>query len=102
MREAKQLTRAAARTSGTALSNRIVLSHAYSRAMELGDLDRAEHFARMIGDADEAKGQTQGASATQRFLIARERLALEPMRVSYHWAGTCHRLLGAGTSGAIP
>ncbi|GAB2753485.1 hypothetical protein GCM10027039_09570 [Terrabacter koreensis] len=80
VREAKAVAHAAARTSGTVTAAQVVLCQGYARAMELGDLDRAEALAKEAGDNSRVTGRFAGASTTQRFLVDRERLALERMR----------------------
>lgn len=79
--EAKSLAHEAARASGTATADQILLSQGFARAMEVGDLDRAERVAQQVGTISQLQGRFEGASATQRFLIDRERLALERMRM---------------------
>ncbi|MFM6851112.1 MAG: BTAD domain-containing putative transcriptional regulator [Terrabacter sp.] len=80
MREAKAAAHAAARISGTATAEQVVLCQGYARAMELGDLDRAEALASDAGDISQVTGRLEGAIATQRFLVERERLTVERMR----------------------
>jgi DNA-binding SARP family transcriptional activator/tetratricopeptide (TPR) repeat protein len=80
VREAKAVAHAAARISGTATAEQVVMCQGYARAMELGDLDRAEAFADQAGTISPVVGRFEGASATQRFLLDRERLSFERMR----------------------
>jgi DNA-binding SARP family transcriptional activator len=76
VREAKAVAHAAARISGTATAEQVVLCQGYARAMELGDLDRAEALTGDGGDISPVAGGIEGAVAAQRFLVERERLAL--------------------------